>query len=192
MIKQIRKKIAQAKRIVIKVGTNVLTDDNGALSKKNIRSLITQISYAKKQMNKEIVLVSSGAIGAGMGELEIAERPKTLPELQALASVGQGRLIQIYHDLFKKKGIRIGQVLLTLEDMRNRKRHLNTSNTLMTLLRMGVVPVINENDTVAVDEIKFGDNDMLAAMASILIRADLLIILTNVDGFYDMEKHSAG
>ena len=188
MINAIRNKISKAKRIVIKVGTNVLADENGIISSYRINNLVKQISYIKENLKKEIVLVSSGAIGAGMGEIGISNRPKTLPSLQALASIGQCKLIKTYHDLFKKKGITIGQVLLTLDDIQDRKRHLNTSNTLMNLLRRGVIPVVNENDTVAVDEIKFGDNDIMAAMVSIFIRADLLIILTNVDGFFDMDN----
>jgi glutamate 5-kinase len=143
MLKKIRKKIKDAKRIVIKVGTQVLTENDGDLAMSSIKNLIKEITYAKEKLGKEIVLVSSGAIGAGMGELKIKKRPKTMPELQALASIGQGRLIQVYHDLFKKKGIKIGQVLLTLDDLRHRKRHLNTSNTLMTLLSKGLIPVVN-------------------------------------------------
>jgi glutamate 5-kinase len=189
MLKKIRERIAQSRRVVIKVGTNVLAEKDGTLSVDRVKSLVSDICRARDEWNKEIVLVTSGAIGAGMAELKVAERPKAMPELQALASVGQCRLIQAYHDFFRKKGVTIGQVLLTLDDLTNRKRHLNTSNTLMTLLRKGVLPVINENDTVAVDEIRFGDNDILSAMVSILIRADLLIILSTVDGFYDTENN---
>ena len=187
MLAGLRKKIKNSKRIVVKVGTNVLVDSSGKFNKRVAKNIVEDLSYAKHNFSKEIVLVSSGAIGLGMGELGIKKRPTTLPELQALASVGQSKLIQIYNSLFRKKNIHTGQVLLTLDDLKDRKRHLNTLNTLNSLLDKGVVPIVNENDTVAVDEIKFGDNDLLAAMLSITVRSDLLIILSNVDGFLESD-----
>ncbi len=188
VLTNLRKKIKNSKRVLIKVGRNVLLDNRGKFLKSRIKNIVESVDYLKRALNKEIIIVSSGAIGLAMGELNISKRPSNLPELQALASIGQSRLIQIYHSLFKKKGMLVGQVLLTLDDLKDRKRHLNTINTLNTLINKGVVPIINENDTVAVDEIKFGDNDLLAAMVSITLRSDLLVILTDVDGFYDMDK----
>jgi len=139
---------------------------------------------------KELFLVSSGAIGAGMGLLEMRERPTTLPELQAAAAAGQSCLMQAYANAFREREFNVAQVLLTREDFDDRRRYLNARNTLTTLAAMGVVPVINENDTVSVEEIGFSDNDVLAALVTNLLRADLLVILTNVDGLYDGDPAS--
>ena len=173
----------QAKRIVIKIGTNVLTKKNNVLNLKRVESLIKDIASLKKK-GKEIFLVSSGAIGAGMGRLQLKRRPQTIPLQQATAAVGQSQLMFIYDKLFRRYKQVVGQVLLTQEDLTDRKRYLNARNTLRTLLSLNVIPVINENDTVAVDEIKVGDNDILSALVTNLVEADLLIILSDIDGFY--------
>ncbi|HUJ71014.1 MAG TPA: glutamate 5-kinase, partial [Verrucomicrobiae bacterium] len=144
---------------------------------------LAELSRQKTQ----VVLVSSGAIAAGMGHLGMVERPRNLPELQAAAAIGQGKLMSIYDSIFNTFGVPVAQLLLTHDDLKNRDRHLNARNTLRELLARGVVPIINENDTVAVDEIKFGDNDRLAALATTLIDADLLVILSHVDGLLDAE-----
>jgi glutamate 5-kinase len=142
---------------------------------------------ALHQQEHQVLIVSSGAIGAGMAALDIKQRPKRLHELQACAAIGQSKLMAVYDDVFHWRGISVAQVLLTHDDLKHRDRHLNARNTLLELLARGVVPIINENDTVAVDEIKFGDNDRLAALAATLIDADLLIILSHVEGLLDRD-----
>ena len=176
-----RENIKKAKRIVVKIGTSVLASKDFALDRLWISGLAKQISYLLKQ-RREVIVVSSGAIAGGMHLLGIKKRPRTLPEQQACAALGQGHLMRIYEDFFKKNGFHAAQILLTWEDMRERLRYLNAENTLNTLLKKSVVPVINENDTVAVDEIKFGDNDRLSALVANLVGADVLIMLTDVEG----------
>lgn len=134
---------------------------------------------------REVLVVTSGAIGAGVSRLGLSERPKSIPEKQAAAAVGQGLLMQTYEKLFSEYGHTVAQVLLTREDIDDRVRHLNARHALLALLRYGVIPIINENDTIAVDEIKFGDNDTLGALVTGLVNADLLILLSDVDGVYD-------
>lgn len=171
------------KRVVVKVGTGILTSRNFRLNKAWIKNLVAQIA-ALINKNIEVILVTSGAIGAGMGLLSLDLRPKLLPQQQAAAAIGQSQLMKIYGTLFKHHGILTAQILLTSEDLSNRKRYLNAKNTLFTLLTYHAVPIINENDTVSVDEIKFGDNDRLSALVANLMQADLLIILSDVDGLY--------
>ncbi len=168
-------------RIVVKLGTGVLTDSRKQPDPAQIRPLVAQVA-AQRKAGREVVLVTSGAVGAGMGVLGFDKRPGTLDALQACAAVGQSRLMAIYEKLFAKFGLHVGQVLLTHEDLAHHERHLNARNTLVTLLRQGVVPIINENDAVSVTELKFGDNDKLSALVASLLPADLLIILTTVDG----------
>lgn len=170
-------------RIVVKVGTNLLTKKDGSLDINYIRSLAQELAQLNKA-GKQVVLVSSGAIGAGMGRMGMHQRPSSLRDKQALSAVGQPILMNAYNDTFKSLGITIAQVLLTRQDFDDRTRYLNARDTLLSLLEMGVVPVINENDTVAVEEINFGDNDTLAALVSAKVSADILIILTDVDGLY--------
>jgi glutamate 5-kinase len=179
--------LGQAKRVVIKFGSGLLTDDRYRLAPAQIKRLAAQVAALQAQ-GRECVLVSSGAIAAGMGALGFAKRPKELPELQAAAAVGQGKLMALYDQVFGKLGLGVAQVLLTHEDLKTRNRHLSARQTLDTLLARGVVPIINENDTVAVEEIKFGDNDRLGALTATLIDADLLIILSHVEGLLDREK----
>ena len=176
--------LAKANRIVIKLGTGLLTDAQNHLSLTQIEQVVAQIA-ALHQQKKQVIVVSSGAIGAGMAELGLKQRPKHLDELQAAAAIGQSKLMAVYDKLFGKFGITVAQVLLTHDDLKHRGRHLNAHNTLATLLTHGVVPIINENDTVAVEEIKFGDNDRLGALTATLIDADLLLILSHVEGLLD-------
>jgi len=180
--KEQRQLLAQARRIVVKVGSRVLVQSTGKPDIRTMRNLVKDLARLSKE-GREIVVVSSGAIGSGMQALGMKSRPKTLPELQMAAAVGQLRLMTTYDDLFSAEKCRIGQVLLTHDDLKDRRRHLNARNTMIALLRNGIIPIVNENDVVAVEEIKFGDNDLLASLVALLIEADLLILLTTVDGF---------
>ncbi len=168
-------------RVVVKVGTYLLTGEDTPLDSATIRRIVSQIAGLRRD-GKEAVLVTSGAIGAGVLELKLQRRPRDLPGLQAAAAVGQTNLMHIYRRYFQEEGFAVGQLLLSREDLHHRRRHLNVRNTLCRLLRDGVIPVINENDTVSVEEIRFGDNDFLAALVCNLIRADLLVMLTDVEG----------
>ena len=176
-----REAIKSAARIVVKLGTGVLTDSRKQIDPAQLEQLVAQIAALRKS-GKEIVLVTSGAVGAGMGALGYEKRPAELAELQACAAIGQTRLMAIYAELFAKHDLHVAQVLLTHEDLEHHERHLNARNTLVTLLGRGVVPIINENDAVSFTEIKFGDNDKLSALVASLLPADLLVILTTVDG----------
>ncbi len=177
----IRASLAQCHRVVIKIGSRVLIQSSGRPDLRRIRALVKEIA-ALHHAGKEVVVVSSGAIGAGLHALGHKTRPGTLPDLQMAAAVGQTRLMSRYSALFARESVRIGQVLLTHDDLRDRVRHLNARNTMMNLLRHRIIPVVNENDVVAVDEIKFGDNDHLGALVGMLLDADLLILLSTVDG----------
>ena len=168
-------------RIVIKLGTGVLTDSRKQLDLAQMEQLVAQVA-AQRQAGKQMVLVTSGAVGAGMGALGCAKRPAQLAELQACAAVGQTRLMATYEALFSRFDLHVAQVLLTHDDLEHHERHLNARNTLVTLLERGVVPIINENDAISFTELKFGDNDKLAALVASLLPADLLVILTTVDG----------
>ena len=176
--------ISKVKKVVVKIGTGVLTTDDGYIDKSQIKRLAEQVVELKK-MGYDVVVVSSGAIGSGMGELGIEKRPSTLPELQAVAAIGQSKLISTYDECFKLHGYHAAQILLTREDFEDRQRYLNTCNTIHTLFQLNAIPVVNENDTISVDEIKFGDNDALSALMTNLLNAELLIILSSVDGLYD-------
>ena len=178
------------KRLVIKVGTAVLTDNERRLDAEYVAGLCGQIVDARKQ-GWQAVLVSSGAIGAGAARLKMRRRPQLIPEKQAAAAVGQGLLQQLYTDSLDALGATAAQVLLTREDFTDRVRYLNARNTLQTLLRFGAVPIINENDTVSVDEIRFGDNDTLAALVGTIVDAHLVVLLTDVEGLC-REKPRAG
>jgi glutamate 5-kinase len=175
--------ITNARRIVVKVGTSTLTHSTGKLNLALIEKLVRQLTDLRYQ-DKDVLLVTSGAVGAGMGKLGLTEKPKTIPEKQAAAAVGQGIIMHIYEKLFSEYGQVVAQLLLTRADMNDRRRFLNARNTLLTLLNKGVVPIINENDTVAVEEIRFGDNDTLGALVAGLVDADLLILLSDIDGLY--------
>ncbi len=173
-------------RIVVKVGTSTLTYPNGRLQLGQIERLVRELSDLVNE-GHEVVLVTSGAIGAGMSRLGMDKRPVTIPEKQAVAAVGQGMLMQVYAKIFAEYCHVCAQVLLTAEDLQQRNRYLNCGNTLENLLHKRVVPIVNENDSVAVDEIKFGDNDRLSAMVANLINADLLVVLSDIDGVYDKD-----
>jgi glutamate 5-kinase len=176
-----RNPLKSVSRLVVKLGTGVLTDSRKQIDPAQLEQLVAQVAALRKS-GKEIVLVTSGAVGAGMGALGYEKRPGELAELQACAAIGQTRLMANYAELFAKHDLHIAQVLLTHEDLEHHERHLNARNTLVTLLGHGVVPVINENDAVSFTEIKFGDNDKLSALVASLLPADLLVILTTVDG----------
>lgn len=175
------------KRLVVKVGSRVLVDDAGRPDLTQLTRLTTQVAVLQKK-NYEIIFVSSGAIAAGVQSLGWPQRPVNLPDLQMAAAVGQGVLLNHYSELFSRQGCRLGQVLLTHGDLNDRVRHLNARNTIMAMLRNRIIPVVNENDVVAVDEIRFGDNDLLAAMVAALVDADLLILLTTSDGLFRTDK----
>jgi len=179
----LREILAHAKKILIKVGSAVLTGSDG-LDIKIIDSLVQDMSNLANQ-GYSIVLVTSGAIISGKYRMKITEKLKSIPEKQAAAAIGQGRLMRVYSKSFEKNGHYVAQILLTLSDLTDRQRYLNIRNTLSTLMEWGAIPIINENDSVAVDEIKFGDNDNLAAMIANIIEADLFINLTSTDGLYD-------
>src|SRR5436309_12801247 len=175
--------IKDAKRLVLKVGSRLVASKGRGLNTERIDRLAGELSALKAQ-GREIVMVSSGAIVCGIEKLGLPEYPKSLPHKQAAAAVGQSRLMWAYEKAFEKVGQKVAQVLLTREDLANRARFLNSRHTLTALLEYGVVPIINENDTVAVDEIRFGDNDSLAGMVAHLVDADLLVILSDVAGLY--------
>jgi glutamate 5-kinase len=170
-----------AARLVVKLGTGVLTDSRKQPDPAQLEQIVAQFAALRKS-GKEVVIVTSGAVGAGMGALGLEKRPTDLAELQACAAVGQPRLMATYAELFARHGLLVAQVLLTHDDLEHHERHLNARNTLVTLLNRGVVPIINENDAVSFTEIKFGDNDKLSALVASLLPADLLVILTTVDG----------
>ena len=175
------KLLSDVSRLVVKLGTGVLTDSRKQPDPAQMEQLVAQVAE-QRQAGREVVLVSSGAVGAGMGVLGFEGRPAELAELQACAAVGQSRLMAMYEKLFAKFGLSVAQLLLTHDDLQHHERHLNARNTLVTLLRLGVIPIINENDVVSFTELKFGDNDTLSALVASLLPADLLVILTTVDG----------
>lgn len=172
-----------AKRLVVKVGSAVLSKGDIALHQATLERICRELVQLRNA-GRQVVLVSSGAILAGMGRLGLTERPGSIPLKQATAAVGQSLLMRHYEEACAPYGQKLGQLLLTQEDFRSRQRYLNARNTLFALLHLGVLPIINENDTVAVEEIKFGDNDHLSALVATLLGADLLIILTDLDGLY--------
>ena len=176
------RQLGHVRRLVVKVGSGLITAPRVGVDQKRIDALAADIAAARR--DREIVLVTSGAIVAGMARLALAERPRTIPEKQAAAAVGQSALMWHYEAAFKRHDVPVGQVLLTAQDISDRVRYLNARNTLCTLLELSVLPIVNENDTVAVEEIKVGDNDNLSALVASLIDADLLVLLTDVDGLY--------
>ena len=177
---------SEAEKIVIKLGSSIVTNDGDGLDEKCLSSLIKQISILSSQ-NKKVILVSSGAIAAGLRKLGIEKRPKILSELQSAAAVGQMDLVRIYEELFSDNNLIAAQVLLTHNDLSDRKRYLNARSTIFNLIKQNVIPVINENDTVASEEIRFGDNDSLAAMVANLIEADILVLLTDQEGLFSSD-----
>jgi glutamate 5-kinase len=184
---------ATARTIVVKVGTRVLTGEDGRLNEARVAELVQDL-HRVMETGRQVALVSSGAVGSGMGRLGLAKRPTSLPQLQAVAAVGQSHLVEVYERSLRAHGCHAAQVLLTAEDLDDRTRYLNVRNTIRALLEFGAVPIINENDTVSVEELQttFGDNDRLAAMVTNLIRAPLLVLLSDVDGLYDGDPHTPG
>ncbi|WP_079052270.1 glutamate 5-kinase [Streptomyces regalis] len=187
-----RQGVREARRVVVKVGSSSLTTASGGLDADRVDALVDVLAKSRSGGEREIVLVSSGAIAAGLAPLGLRRRPKDLARQQAAASVGQGLLVARYTASFARYGVRVGQVLLTSDDMSRRAHHRNASRTLDKLLAMGAFPIVNENDTVATDEIRFGDNDRLAALVAHLVRADLLVLLSDVDGVYDGDPSKPG
>jgi glutamate 5-kinase len=181
-----RKQLGQSRRWVVKIGSALLTDEGRGLARAAIEEWVAQMARLCEN-GVELVLVSSGAVAEGMARLGWSTRPHALYELQAAAAVGQMGLVQAYEAAFQKYGLKTAQVLLTHDDLSSRKRYLNARSTLRTLLKLKVIPVVNENDTVAMEEIRFGDNDTLAALVANLVEADLLVILTDQDGMYDKD-----
>ncbi|MGK7931662.1 MAG: glutamate 5-kinase [Microcystaceae cyanobacterium] len=177
----------QPSTIVVKIGTSSLTDgETGQLALSTIANLVETLTHLQ-QSGYRVVLVSSGAVGVGCGRLNLTERPQKIGVKQAIAAVGQGRLIRVYDDLFSSLGQPIAQILLTRRDLMDRTSYLNAYNTLQALFELGVIPIVNENDTVAIEELKFGDNDTLSALVASLVEADWLFILTDVDKLYSAD-----
>jgi len=190
MVNLIRRELIEtAKTVVVKVGTGVLSNDDDSLNNARIALLVEQVDRIRRS-GRRVVLVSSGAVGAGMGLLGLKERPEDLPHLQAAAASGQAHLIRLYDDCLQTHGCRAAQLLLTANDFRTRERYLNVRNTVNSLFEYPIVPVINENDSVSISEIQFGDNDQLAGMVSNLLDDSILVILSVVDGLFDGDPDS--
>ena len=183
------KTITDAKRIVFKVGSSTLTHENGKLNLRRIEKLATVLSDLKN-MGKEVVLVSSGAISAGCGRVGLEKRPDDTPGKQAMAAIGQSELMRVYEHYFSMFGQVIGQILITKEEIDNPKVKQNAHNTFDRLLSMGCIPIVNENDSMSFEEIEFGDNDTLSAVVATICSADSLIILSDIDGLYDADPRS--
>ncbi len=183
-----RKYLKDKKRIVVKVGSSLLAYENGMINLHRMEKLVRVLADLHNQ-GKEIILVSSGAIAAGMGMIGIKEKPKDLIKNQALAAIGQAGLIRLYQKFFDEYSKTVAQILLTRDGIENSLRRKNARNTLQELIEMGIIPVVNENDTVITDEIEFGDNDYLSACVATLIHAGLLLILTDTDGVFTSDPH---
>src|SRR3954464_13873625 len=194
MIDPTRQEItARSKTVVVKVGTRVLAQDDGTLDQRRVTAIAEQI-VRLIEAGRHVVLVSSGAVGSGMGRLSVHERPSDLAHLQAVAAVGQSRLIESYNRALEAHGRHAAQILLTADDLNDRMRYLNVRNTLLAVFEYGALPIINENDTVRVDELQrnVGDNDRLAAMVTNLLRAPLLVLLSDVEGLCDRHPSESG
>jgi len=186
-----REQVTAARRVVVKVGSSSLTTAAGGIDPERVRRLVDVLA-ASRARGTEVVLVSSGAIAAGLAPLGLARRPRALPAQQAAAAVGQGLLVHRYTEELATHGLVVGQVLLTADDMTRRSHYRNAHQTFAKLLELGVLPIVNENDTVATGEIRFGDNDRLAALVAHLVHADLLVLLSDVDGLYDGRPSAEG
>lgn len=186
--KEHRESLKNAKRIVVKVGSKVLVEGSGRPNEQQLKLLVNELSQIHKK-GGEVAFVSSGAVGAGRNVLGMETRPTAIHDLQMAAAVGQICLMKAYSELFRANDIGIGQVLLTHDTLQDRKRHLNARNTLLNLIANQIVPIINENDAISAEEIKFGDNDVLAALVAILIDADALVLLSTTDGLKDDDDH---
>ncbi|MCX8043043.1 MAG: glutamate 5-kinase [Desulfobacterota bacterium] len=183
--------ITKVRRAVVKLGSYVLTTPSWKLDRKVFVDITRSIAHLAQSRGIQSVIVTSGAVATGMGKLGFKERPRALAQEQAAAAVGQIGLMALYERLFARHGMNVGQMLLTHGDLRDRKRFLTIRDAMESLLELGVVPIINENDSVVVDEIKFGDNDYLSSLVTNVAQADLLIILTDIDGVYDKDPHAA-
>jgi glutamate 5-kinase len=179
------KLLSRARRVVVKVGSSILSSVNG-IQLESVVGLSRELAKLRTA-GREVVLVTSGAVAAGMSRLGVKERPRTIPIKQAAAAIGQITLMAVYEEYFSGYGTHVAQILLTHDDLANRRRYLNAKRTMLTLLAADVIPIVNENDTVAVEEIQFGDNDNLSALVAVLIEADLLVILSDVAGLYDRD-----
>lgn len=188
---ELRTVLTSAKRVVVKVGSSSLTSREGGIDDARLNDLVDALATARRR-GLEIVLVSSGAIAAGLAPLGLAKRPRDLARQQAAASVGQGLLIHRYTDAFARHQVRVGQVLLTIDDITRRGHYRNAYRTFAKLLELDVLPVVNENDTVATSEIRFGDNDRLAALVAHLVHANALVLLSDIDGVYDRDPRQPG
>jgi len=185
----LREELKECHRIVVKVGTSTITYPNGKLNLKRIEELAWVLADLRNR-GMEVTLVTSGAIGVGAVRMAMRERPTVMREKQAAAAVGQAVLMQIYHNFFDRYNQTVAQVLLTKEEISSEERYQNTKNTLETLLEMGIVPIVNANDTISTYEIEISDNDQLSAMVAEIIQADLLILLTDIDALYDKDPRS--
>lgn len=181
--------LSKVKSLIIKIGSSSLCDEKGNINKEKILNLIQQIAYIKRKGIK-ITLVSSGAINAGVHAMNLTTRPKTIPQKQALAAIGQACLMQIYEDLFSLFDLKCGQILLNHDDFDDRKRLMNFNHAMQSLMDYDVIPIINENDTLAVDEIKVGDNDTLASLIVPAVAGDMLVLVSDIDGLYDDNPHT--
>ena len=180
--------LKRARRVVVKIGSQILSSQDG-IEEARLRGLVRQLAELHEG-KRQVVVVSSGAVAAGMTQLGWKERPKTIPEKQALAAVGQIKLMALYERIFSKFDKSVAQVLLTADDLANRQRYINAKHTFQMLLESSIIPIVNENDTVAVEEMKFGDNDHLSALVATLLEADLLVILSDVEGVYDKDPRA--
>ncbi len=187
-MKEIYQDIQKANRIVVKVGTSTLTYDTGKMNIKRIDTLARVLSDLHNQ-GKEVILVSSGAQGIAMGKLGLKEKPKETVKRQAIAAVGQCELMFLYDKIFSEYNNTVAQILLTKDDIVIPRRKRNIQNTFCTLMEMGIIPIVNENDTVSADEIEIGDNDILSAVVADLVDADLLVLFSDIDGLYDSDPH---
>jgi glutamate 5-kinase len=179
-----RDAVGSTRRVVVKVGTSAITDPRGRLDGGRVETFVAEICELL-EAGREIVVVTSGAIAAGLGPLGLTRRPADMPTLQAAAAVGQSHLMDAYASAFEQRGRTCGQVLLTRSDVTHRHAYVNALNTFRRLIALGAVPVVNENDTVATDEIRFGENDLLAALVANLVHAEALVLLSDVDGLHE-------
>jgi glutamate 5-kinase len=186
MEQDLRIRFSSSKRVVIKYGTRVLADASGRPKKERFEDIAFELAEIRSK-GREVILVTSGAIGMGLEALGRKQRPEVLPELQMAAAVGQARLMELYSNVFAKYNVTVAQILLTREDFKDENRKINVCNTIACLLENGVLPIINENDAVSVDEIKFGDNDLLASLTATLLSAEALVLASTVDGYFQTQ-----